>query len=292
MNLEYWKQQIITRRKQTSFRDFLKEIASWFPFAFYQRGGVITSLPKTDRINSVVLSSEEFEGSRDELQKKAKVYDFEKTFFENYRELYLSIPLYNLFSFGSENAQYGDNVYNSRNVYLSNGVVHDCENILYSFYIKLGCSNVLNSFMVWDTSDNVYFGAGVLQSYNIFYARYIYNCNNIWFSSNLTGCSECIFCDHLENTSYCIRNTQLSKEEYLKQKAEILQDKHQYFEYYMNLRAEGLGPFCQNSTGRFIPLCEDVENGYFSYNVHSGKNIIFMGSNHGNKDFYDAFGGG
>jgi hypothetical protein len=39
------------------------------------------------------------------------------------------------------------------------------------------------------------------------------------------NCQECILCDSLENASYCIRNVQLEKEEYAKQKKEILKDK-------------------------------------------------------------------
>jgi len=35
-NLKYWQEKIKQRRKQTSFRDFMREIASWQPFIFHK----------------------------------------------------------------------------------------------------------------------------------------------------------------------------------------------------------------------------------------------------------------
>jgi hypothetical protein len=35
-NLDTWKQKIREKRKNTPFRQYLKEIASWKPFSFYK----------------------------------------------------------------------------------------------------------------------------------------------------------------------------------------------------------------------------------------------------------------
>jgi hypothetical protein len=35
-NLNYYKEKIKQKRKQTSFRDFLKEIPSWFSMTYYK----------------------------------------------------------------------------------------------------------------------------------------------------------------------------------------------------------------------------------------------------------------
>ena len=82
----------------------------------------------------------------------------------------------------------------------------DCENILYSVSVKENSRNVLNSLMVRNNCENIYFGKGVIDSFNVFFSHFIKNSSNIRFSSNLVGCHECILCEDLQNQSYCIRN--------------------------------------------------------------------------------------
>jgi len=286
-DIKYFQKIIQDKRKNTYFRDFLKEIVSWYPFAFYKHDWLITSFPRSDRINSKIISPLEFEETRDDLIKKWIDYDWD--LIKNFWDLYKSIPMYSLFQFKVENVDYTDNVYNSKSSYLSNGVIHDCENVLYSFYIKLSCTNIFNSFMVWDNCDNVFFGAWIIKSYNIFYSKNIYNSSNIWFSSNLTWCRECIFCDWLENASYCIANKKYKKEEYWEKKKEILSKKENFHNYYLKVKSEWLWPQSINIKWRFLPFCSDLENAFFSYNVHSWRNNILMWSKDWNKDFYDCF---
>ncbi len=288
-NLEKWENIIKEKRKQTNFKDYLKEIVSWYPFAFYKKWSLITNFPYSNRINEKIITPIEFDDNRDNLLNKWLNYDLNKSFFLNFQKLFISIPWYNLFSFNTENAQYADNVYNSKNTYLSNWVIHNCENVFYSFYIKENCSNIFNSFMVWDNCDNIYNSSWVIKSYNIFYSRNILNCSNIWFSSNLTWCTECLFCDNLENIKYCIKNKQYTKEEFIEEKKKILNNKNEFHKYYLKVNFNWKWPFSKNTDGIFLPLCENIESWYYSYNVHSWKNIILTWSKEWNTDFFDVF---
>ena len=54
-NLKYWQDKIKEKRSKTEFRDFLMEIVSWYPFAFYKRNNLITSFPNSKRINDKIV---------------------------------------------------------------------------------------------------------------------------------------------------------------------------------------------------------------------------------------------
>lgn len=287
-SLKKREDKIKEKRKQTKFRDFVKEIVSWYPFILHKRDGLITRFPKTNRVKNII-STRLYEENRENLIKKGRAYNFKESFFDNFKQLHESIDFFNIFSFESENCEYWDNIYNAKNCYLSNGVIHECENILYSFYIKQGSKNIFNSVMVWDNCENIYFASGILKSYNIFYSKYIYNSSDIWFSSNLTWCSHCILSDSLENKSYYIQNKAYSKEAYFKRKNEILKDKDFFLKAYKKLNPIWKNIDSKNCSWIFSVFCENTKNSFYSYRVKNWRNIILMWSINWNENFYDCF---
>ena len=288
-DLQHRQQKIQEKRKKTSFRDFLKEIASWRPLTFYQNNWMVSKYPETERIGGV-QSSNDIEAFRDSLLDHWLVYDASKWFFEQFQELLLSFPQEAMMSIGNcENVGYADVVFDCRNVYIGYFVVFDCENILYTFVARENCHNVLNSIMVFSNSSNIYMSSGVVSSYNIFYARYIHNCSDIWFSTNMLGCTECILCDGLENASYCIENKQYIKEDYLLAKQKLLQQKEQFDDRYANLWTQAIPYGCERVSGWFLIDSKDVEQGYFSYNMSESRNVFFQWWTTTNEHVYDAF---
>lgn len=231
-NLKYWKEKIKQTRKQTSFRDFVKEIASWYPVVLSRNSGQISKFPSSSRIG-IVIHHSEYEKNRDGLLNPSYQYDEKKSFFENFQSFMVGQPIFNVIAYGgSENSDFGDMILNSKNCYLSSTVIYGGENVAYSFSVKDNCRNIYNSVSVYQHSDSIYWSTGVVQSYNIFYSKFINNSSNIWFSSNLTGCSECLFCSNLENASFCIDNTPYEKEVYEKKKQELLKEKDTFLGYY------------------------------------------------------------
>ncbi len=69
--------QIKNKRKQTPFRDFLKEIVSWQPIVFYKTDGIVSRFPKTERIKSVVKYSD-FDKVNEDIFDRGQEYDFNK----------------------------------------------------------------------------------------------------------------------------------------------------------------------------------------------------------------------
>ncbi len=287
--LQTWENKIKLKRAKTPFREFVRDIASSIPLVFHKFWSEISRYPETPR-KGTLLSSSDFENQRGNFCDYGREYDFSKDFFQNYSELLREIPFQaRLTDVSSQNASYAEAVRASKNVYLSNIVIDGCENIFYTFYAQDYVKNCFNSVMVWDHSENVYYGVGIIRWFNIFYSRYIVNSNNIWFSSNLIGCSECICCDNLENTSFCIQNIKYEKEEYLRRKQEILSNPFQFEQLHAKVNTKANNLSSKQVSGQFCVYSENVENGFFAYRVENARNIFFVWEKDGRKNVLDTF---
>ena len=60
-DLAYRQQKIQEKRKQTSFRDFVREMASWVSLNFYRNYGRISRYPMTERIGTLSPSEQFYE---------------------------------------------------------------------------------------------------------------------------------------------------------------------------------------------------------------------------------------
>ncbi|MDD2870795.1 MAG: hypothetical protein PHS49_02295 [Candidatus Gracilibacteria bacterium] len=276
-NLKYWEDKIKEKRKNTDFRKFIKEIASWSSLSFYKIDGNITRCPKSNRLKEVVIASK-----FDENEKPMKEYNFSLDFFTNYGNLFSENPFSAVIDLGgNENTNYSDCTFNSKNVYLSNTTI-GAQNVFYSLSTKMNSTNVFDSVVVWSNCENIYSSTGIINSYNIFYSSFINDSNNIWFSSNLTGCSECFGCNNLINKSYCINNLEYSKEEYLKFKKDLLEKKDKYIDWYdttSNISGNNIGAV--DSKGEYIINSQNVINGKYCFNINNGNNVLITG---GDKD--------
>jgi hypothetical protein len=291
-NISYFEQQIQERVKNTSFRDFLKNVAGWYPVNFYKRDSCISVYPETTR-SPKIITPERFSEQVDTLVEYGLAYDDSLSFFENYRRLFHVVPFSSLRQFPVvNNSDYTDSSgWWANNCYLDIGL-YDVESVFYSFEVKENCKNVFGSVMVWNNCENVYQSNYVVRSSLVFYSRYILESHNIWFSTNLVGCHDCIYCDTLTNASYCIKNQQYTKEQYETIKEKMLQDQKWFERYYKWLPKNGKNLVSQNTTGIYITHSRDVENWYCSYNITNGKNTLLVGSVEGNNHMYNVISAG
>lgn len=288
--LEYWENKIAEKRKKTPWRIFVQEIASWYPLSLTKRDKIITKYPETERSPKVIETIEYFSQIDNNIQ-YGKSYDFWKNFFENFKTLFLTIPVSRVHDFrgDSENSSYADVISSSKNVYLSWNVTRGNENIFYSLWVKEDCKDVYNSVMVWDHAEIIYNSIWVIKSFQIFYSKFISSSSYIWFSSNLVWCQECIFCDNLENKSYHINNVAYSKEDYLKEKKKILEKREDFYKNFEKLPNiwKNLG-----STGKtnwvFLIQCDNAENSLYGYNLKNTRNTILSWYSYWEEDIYDS----
>ena len=279
------------KRMQTDFREFIKTIASRQPIVFHKYKGLISRFPETDRIWNVIKYDQFYEQEW-ALYTKGIDYDFSHTFFDNFQQLFRGVSMTNMINFFmSENCDYADVVSKGKNVYLSTFIVNGEENTVYSFGVKDECVNILNSCMVADHCENVYLSSGITKSFNIFYSKYIINSSNIRFSTNLMGCHDCIGCNNLENKTYCINNKQYTKNEYTIKKVEELKDKSAFMKRYYDLTSQAINYASQSVSGNFLVESEDIENGYFTYKIKTGRNICNVWWFEGCQNIYDVVDG-
>jgi hypothetical protein len=59
MEIKYWQEKIKNKRKQTSFRDFIGEIASWYPIVLNKKDGNLSRYPETNRA-PITVSTKKF----------------------------------------------------------------------------------------------------------------------------------------------------------------------------------------------------------------------------------------
>jgi hypothetical protein len=222
-SLSYRQQKIQEKRKQTSFRDFVMEIASWRSLTFYKNKEFTSKYPPNDRVQNLVSHKIFVEGDnvrQDELP-------IDSGFFSALQSLLQKTAISPTIVFsGSENSIFSDQTVNSANVYLSN-ITISSKNVLYSLGTKLESENIISSCVVRQ-SENVYESMNVSESFGVFYSNTIHNSSNVRRCNNLIGCHFCYKCHDLENQSYCINNQQFTKEQYTEMVKSLLSvDRHE-----------------------------------------------------------------
>jgi len=181
-DLIHRQQKIQEKRKQTSFRDFVVEIASRMPMQVYRQNGIITRFPPTERSPLLCKNLEEFFDIPFEQE-----YRDDVSFSEQLASFYKKRPHIPLFSYpiGNENSDFSDAVFGAKNAYLSFSVGAGAENVLYSSMVYNNVRNVFSSVQIENACDNVFQSLSVQKSMNIFYCKYIVNSNNLWFCDNM-----------------------------------------------------------------------------------------------------------
>ena len=82
----------------------------------------------------------------------------------------------------------------------------------------------------------------------------------------------------MTNASYCIKNKQYSKEQYEAVKEKMLRDQKGFEKYYQSLPKDGENLVSTDTAGTYITNSRNVKNGYYSYNITNGKNLLLVGS--------------
>ena len=156
--IQEWEQKIKIKRSKTSFKEAVKEVASWMPVVLYRaKEGYLSRYPNTPRMTHRV-SPEAYYKSIDEYSKRGIEYDFKKTFFENYSLLLEKVPVLGRMTLiNTENSEFAESIVNVKNIYLSYIIINGCENVFYTFYAQDHSKDIFNSVMVWDHSQVVYF---------------------------------------------------------------------------------------------------------------------------------------
>ncbi len=164
-----------------------------------------------------------------------KTFDFNKSFFEQFNELLLKIPLPHLAIIESslENSEYINWANSVKNSYLSSNIVW-CENVYYSsdiYFSKncIDCSFVTNC----ENCSNCLDSLSLFSCYNVKNSENLINCEFCNFCKN---CNNCFWCIWLENKSYSILNKQYNKNEYEELIEKFKSNFAEFWELYKELQ--------------------------------------------------------
>jgi hypothetical protein len=145
-------------------------------------------------------------------------FDFNKPFFEQFKELFYSTPASHQSGFGMENCEYCNSLGNCKNCYLSFDMDY-CESC---YYITSGirCKHCTDCLALID-SEICYECVRIRNCYNLKYSQRCTDCSDSLFLIDCKNCKNCIGCANLVHKEYHIFNKKVSKEEFESKKKEL-----------------------------------------------------------------------
>ncbi|MBL4694357.1 hypothetical protein JKY72_03225 [Candidatus Gracilibacteria bacterium] len=145
-------------------------------------------------------------------------YDFERPFFDQFKELLYKVPQLALSVTSNQNCDFVNQCGWCKNCYLVFEAV-DNQNCLYSNNIydsrfSMDCLTVTNCELCYECID-------CEDSYGLKFSQNSKNCSESWFLKSCIGCKNCFGCINLRNKEYYFLNQKYSKEEYEKKIDEL-----------------------------------------------------------------------
>lgn len=157
-------------------------------------------------------------------------FDFSRSFWDQFRELQLSVPRLALVNKQSKNSHYTNHAGKNKNCYLS-GCIFGSEDVLYSDWV-MNSRNLIDCSYIFENCELCYEVYYAWNSYEAFFCDFIKSCHNVWFCYDCINCQHCFLCLNLRNKKYHIANTAYSKEEYERKMQQILPLSHKTLEFY------------------------------------------------------------
>ena len=224
-----------------------------------------------------------------------KEYDFNRPFFEQFKELIEAVPKPHNLSVNSVNCDYCIGVLNCKNCYYCAG-----NNTEYSAYSVIGLSkNCFDCYWVLK-DENCYDDMFCDQCYNVHFSEFSDNCLDSAFLYDCRNCQNCFACVGLRNKKYHIFNQPYSKKDYqceikkydLGNFSELEKIKKQFNEFKVKFPKRFARIYnSHNVSGDYL---KNAKNCHHCYDILMGaedcKYVISGGNNL--KDGYDIFDAG
>ena len=201
-----------------------------------------------------------------------KDYDFSRPFFEQFRELYNSVPWGIMWTMDMVNCTYCGGSSFSKNCYMcfDSGYDEDC-----MYNVTVLYSNKCLDGVNMKNCELCYYCINTNQSYKTFFSRNCTSCVDVWFSQDCTGCSNCFGCSGLRNKSYHIFNKGYDKAIYEAKISELKVDT------WSGIRAvrKQVEDFWRKSPVKFYHGVQVTKSyGDYLYNGVELKNCFFVGN--------------
>lgn len=208
----------------------------------------------------------------------AKDYDFNKSFFEQYKELQHKVPRLSLMAFNNVRSDYTNGSAENKDCYLVFAADYN-EDCLYGRLLQrdkqcVDCAYLHESELCYECID-------CRQCFKCMFSEQCQSSSDLLFCYNMRDSQNCILCSNGRHISNSILNVKYSKEEFEKKKAEILSS-HGSIEAakkeFQKLKEQSIVKFtvqtkCHNVTGNHIHNCYD---GISLFDTYDAKNCSYM----------------
>ncbi|MDP4008316.1 MAG: hypothetical protein Q8P68_03945 [Candidatus Peregrinibacteria bacterium] len=220
-------------------------------------------------------------------------YDFNRSFFDQYYELWLKAPRMHMALAGSlENTEYANHCGHSRNCYFifNSEDDEDCMYCRFADKCKdcVDCTNTLKSELCYEC-------VNVKHCYNVKFSDDCDNCSDSMFLRNCRGVRNSMFCYGLERQEYCFFNQQLTKEEYEQKLKEYRVDSYKSLEYLKKSWKEWSSSFPKirhiilNSENCSGDSLYDSQNAFDCYSATELQDCRYVMNARDVKDTYDFY---
>src|SRR3989339_267712 len=220
-----------------------------------------------------------------------KEYDFSKTFFAQFKELFDKVPRLNLFHVNPINSQYSNITRDCKNVYLSYSIVEG-EDVYYPKNVDRS-RQIYDSLTLTDCEKSAHIVYG-MNSYNTFYSVIIRDCIDSMFLFDCKNCSHCFMSANLRNQQYVFRGQKYSKEKYQSLINEInigsYKELQKLVVEFEKMKLEAIHKYADiiqgvKSTGDALVNVKDAKECFESYDM---ENVKWVSRSFSLRDAYDC----
>jgi hypothetical protein len=221
-------------------------------------------------------------------------YDYEKSFFKQYKKFQLQVPRTNLNIINAINSNFTNYVNNVKNCYLVTDAkdAEDCQHSTYA----VGSKNCHFSYGA-TKSDACYECNMVQNSYKCFFVEFSNDCIESSFLFDCRNCQNCFMSSNLRHQNYVFYNQQLSKSEYQEKMKGINFGNREEIEKlqqdFFKLKKKAIHRANNNEknincTGDYLKNSKNCHSCFF---VFESENMAYCVGNLKHKDSYDMVGG-
>lgn len=219
--------------------------------------------------------------------------DFNKPFFEQFKNLYDDVPKLNLYVKMCENCKFNNIILHNKNCYLifGSGFSEDCYYSTHIFYSENCCDMFFS-----EKCTECYQLVDCNKCYRTMYSQLAENCKDSYFLFDCKRCENCIGCSNLRDKKYHIFNKKVSKENFEKYKQaelkEILGNFDKGAELLAKISKKAIHKYMiseksENVTGDMIYNSKNAVN---SYNIYGSQDVYNLSMCLEQKDSGDAIG--
>jgi len=217
----------------------------------------------------------------DEWTRPEITVDLNRSFFDQLYELQSKTPRPHQFGTNNTNSDYCDDVWESKNCYLSRSFTN-CENISYS-YRAVRCRDSYDLVYCYDTEQSY----DCVYGFKIFNIKHSFDVRDSFDSAFLYDCRNvrnCFMCWNLRNKDYHILNQPYTKEEYetklkeyrISSWTELEKAKRQFQELVRDEAVHKINTNVKtsNCTGNYLTECKNLLHSFFFETSDDCANVI------------------